>query len=272
MCEHCALGDELPGLDRRGFIVASGAGLVSVLFRPEVASAARRFELICKGAWGAQAPTGDFRHHEIVRITIHHSAVALRDNRDAPRHLRGHQRYHQSLGWPDIAYHAIVDRHGNVYQGRPFAAQGDSATEYDTRGHLLVMCEGNFDSQRVSRAQLRALVDVVAWGCAAFEVAPRRIRGHRDYAATACPGGHLGRLIDDGTIRGRAGPAAVRRRREGPPVRCGWTSPRASDRAGHRLTVLSVTAAAPDYFVLVIEPATRVADPLTRRREGDEKI
>ena len=156
MCEHCSLGDELPGLDRRGFIVASGAGLASVLFRPEVASAARRFELICKGAWGARAPTGDFRDHEIVRITIHHSAVALRDNRDAPRHLRGHQRYHQSLGWPDIAYHAIVDRHGNVYKGRPFAARGDSATEYDTRGHLLVMCEGNFDSQRVSRAQLSA--------------------------------------------------------------------------------------------------------------------
>jgi hypothetical protein len=59
----------------------------------------------------------------------------------------------------------------------------------------------------VSRAQPRALVDVVAWGCAAFDVAPRRIRGHRDYAATTCPGGHLGRLIDDGTIR-----AAVRGR------------------------------------------------------------
>lgn len=208
MCEHCSIGDELPGLDRRGFIVASGAGLAGVLFRPEVASAARRrFELICKRAWGAQTPTGDFRDHQIVRITIHHSAVALRDNRDAPRHLRGHQRYHQSLGWPDIAYHAIIDRHGNVYKGRPFAAQGDSATEYDTRGHLLVMCEGNFDSQRVSRAQLSTLVDVVAWGCAVFDVAPRRIRGHRDYAATTCPGGHLGRLIDDGTIR-----AAVRGR------------------------------------------------------------
>ena len=208
MREHCSQGDELPGLDRRGFIVASGAGLVSVLVRPEVASAARRFELICKGAWGAGALTGDFRHHEIVRITIHHSAVALRDNRDAPRHLRGHQRYHQSLGWPDIAYHAIVDRHGNVYQGRPFEADGDSATEYDTRGHLLVMCEGNFDSQRVARAQLRALVDVAVRGAARRSTSRRRgIRGHRDYAATACPGGHLGRLIDDGTIR-----AAVRGR------------------------------------------------------------
>jgi hypothetical protein len=201
VCERCALGDGQPALDRRGFIVASGAGLAGVLLGAEGAGAARGFELICKSAWDARAPAGEFRHHEIIRITIHHSAVALHDNRDAPRHLRGHQRYHQSLGWPDIAYHAIVDRHGNVYKGRPFAAPGDSATEYDTRGHLLVMCEGDFDSQRVPRAQFRALVDVVAWGCAAFDVAPRRIRGHRDYAATSCPGGHLGRLIDDGTIR-----------------------------------------------------------------------
>jgi hypothetical protein len=33
-----------------------------------------------------------------------------------------------------------------------------------------------------------------------------------------------------------------------------------------------VTAAAPDYSVVVIEPATQIADPLTRRRECDEMI
>jgi hypothetical protein len=200
--------NERPRLSRRKVIstppavVAASVGGVAAGQAP--AQAARRtVELICRPAWGAQPPAGEFRRHTIERMTVHHSGVLLPDNRDAPRHLRVYQKDHQSIGWPDIAYHLAVDLHGNVYRGRPLWAVGDSRTPYDPTGHLLVLCIGNFEQQSLPAAQLNATVNVLAWASARFGVAPRTIRGHRDYAATSCPGEALYRFVADGTIRRR---------------------------------------------------------------------
>jgi N-acetylmuramoyl-L-alanine amidase len=182
--------------------------------------------MICRRAWGARPPSGEFHRHRIRRLTVHHSAVVLKDNRKAPERFRDHQASHQARGWPDIAYHILIDRNGHVYEGRPLWARGDTATDYRTRGHLLVLCEGNFDRQRPSREQAAALADVLAWAVRRFDVPVSRIRGHRDFASTACPGRGLYRLIEDGTLRRR-----VRRRLRAGGVRleeiCG--------KAGRRL-------------------------------------
>jgi hypothetical protein len=159
--------------------------------------------MICRRAWGAVKPTGEFTRHKIKRMTVHHSAVLLTDNSEAPAHFRSHQQAHQAKGWPDIAYHVLVDRHGNVYEGRPMWAVPDTATNYDPTGHFTVMCEGNFQEQRPSKAQVAALVDVLAWASARFDVAPRTIAGHEEYADTACPGEKLEGLISSGSIRSR---------------------------------------------------------------------
>jgi hypothetical protein len=186
-------------------VAASIAPVVSD--RSQATGAARSVDVICRDAWGAQPATGPYLPHVVDRVTIHHSGVVLRDNRDAPTHLRAYQRDHQSLGWPDIAYHFLVDLHGNVYRGRPPWARGDTRTTYDPAGHLLIMCIGNFEVQGVPRAQLSAAIDLAAWGCARFDVAPRLISGHRDWAATTCPGDRLYRSLADGSFRRR-----VRRR------------------------------------------------------------
>ncbi|MBI4260404.1 MAG: N-acetylmuramoyl-L-alanine amidase [Actinobacteria bacterium] len=136
-------------------------------------------------------------------MTLHHCAVLLPDNREAPQHIRNHQAYHQSRGWPDIAYHLIVDRNGNLYRGRPIWAVGDTGTNYDPTGHLLVLAEGNFEQQRPSWRQVNAIVDVMAWAGARYDVPLWKIRGHRDYAATACPGKHLYRHLETGSLRER---------------------------------------------------------------------
>jgi hypothetical protein len=188
-------------LTRRRFL-GWVAGLVAGAIRPLRAMAApRTVELICRQAWGARRPTGDFRRQTIRRLTVHHSAVVLRDNRVAPQRFRDHQAAHQARGWPDIAYHLLIDRHGNVYEGRPRWAVGDTATNYDPRGHLLVMCEGNFQEQRPSDVQVEALVDVLAWAVQRYGVGVRTIRGHIDYADTACPGRALYRRLR--TVRQR---------------------------------------------------------------------
>jgi hypothetical protein len=174
----------------------------AVAARPIRAVAGRRgVEVICRQAWGARPPEGEFDRHRIRRITVHHSAVVLGDNRLAPERLRDHQAAHQSRGWPDIAYHLLIDRNGNVYEGRPRRAVGDTATNYDPRGHLQVMCEGHFGRQAPSVAQVSALVDVLAWGVERYGLAVRTIRGHLDHADTACPGPGLYRRL--GEVRGR---------------------------------------------------------------------
>jgi len=160
-----------------------------------------QIEALCRDAWGAAAPTGKFREHTIERMTVHHTARPLLDNREAPAAIRGHQRFHQlDRGWPDIAYHFIIDLEGNVYEGRPLTAVGDTATSYDPTGHFLVSCEGDFESQEFPSAQQEALVQMLAWAALTFSVDPSTIRGHRDLAATTCPGDNLYALIGSGTM------------------------------------------------------------------------
>jgi hypothetical protein len=154
-------------------------------------------------------PAGDFTAHTIDEITIHHTAVLLEDNKLAPARLRQHQQFHQSRGWPDLAYHFMIDAEGNVYEGRPITAVGDTGTDYDPTGHLLICCEGNFDEQDIPDAQYEALVAMVAWGSLRYGVEPSDVRGHRDLAATSCPGNDLYRRLENGTLAGDIAAAAT---------------------------------------------------------------
>jgi hypothetical protein len=139
-------------------------------------------------------------NHTIERLTVHHTAVMLDTNANAPARARQHQQYHQELGWPDLAYHFLVDANGNVYEGRPVEAVGDTATEYDPTGHFLVCCEGHFNQQEIPESQLLALVDVLAWAAEEFQVSADTISGHRDWAATTCPGDDLYDHLVSGSI------------------------------------------------------------------------
>lgn len=160
--------------------------------------------LICRAAWGAKPVEGALRPHTIRRLSVHHSAVVLADNRKAPAHFRAQQELHQGKGgWPDIAYHFLIDRAGNIYEGRTTAARGDTFTEYDPTGHFLVLLEGNFEEQSLSEPQVAAAVDVLAWGAVEFGVSPKTLGGHRDYAQTACPGEALYALLRDGSLQKR---------------------------------------------------------------------
>jgi hypothetical protein len=201
MCDECAG----PTITRRQAVFVPTAALGASLLAGAPAHAAQQTTVrrICKSSWGASPPTGAYVPHEITHITLHHSAVVLRDNRKAPAQLRSFQADHQAKGWPDIAYHLLIDRHGNLYQGRPLWAVGDTNTSYDPTGHLLVLAMGNFQTQQITSAQLNKVVNVLAWACDRYGVLPVAIRGHRAYASTLCPGDNFQRLISNETVRWR---------------------------------------------------------------------
>jgi hypothetical protein len=186
-----------------GWIPVSGrVGLLEDLDRV-VASDRPGVEVIGKDGWGA-AESGQLVAHDIDEVTIHHSASAFHSqNSAAPARMRSHQRFHIDQGWPDIAYHFMIDRNGNVYEGRSPIGRGDTFTEYDPSGHFLVMIDGDFNSQIPSAVQVESLARMVAWGIEEYGIDPTRVAGHRDHASTSCPGEHLYELLESGDLARR---------------------------------------------------------------------
>jgi hypothetical protein len=171
--------------------------------RSTITAPVRVIEIIERAGWGAAAAGPGMEEHVVERLTIHHTGVALEDNREAPARLRAHQVFHQvDRGWPDLAYHFAIDRAGNIYEGRSAEFRGDTATNYDPTGHLLVVLEGNFDLEPTAEAQLRSLERLLAWASDHYSVGLDTIQSHRDYAPgeTSCPGDNLYPLLESGEL------------------------------------------------------------------------
>ncbi|GDX83757.1 hypothetical protein LBMAG42_55680 [Deltaproteobacteria bacterium] len=157
-------------------------------------------EVIPRAAWGARPAREGLLPHIIKRITVHHSATLAPDAASAPARIRSYQAYHQSKGFPDIAYHLVIDRDGNVYEGRSMEFAGSTFTNYDPAGHFLPLLDGNFEKQEPSEAQLTGLVRVLAWASQKWHIPPETIGAHRDFAATLCPGKTIFELVRTGKI------------------------------------------------------------------------
>ena len=179
---------------RTPIFVEDGATAVSGSFSETI-------EALCRDAWGARPIDGELTTHVPVRMTVHHTASVLSSDAAAPGYVRDHQAFHQlEKGWPDIAYHFVIDSAGVVYEGRPVGAVGDTGTDYDPTGHFLVACEGNFSRHDVPDAQRAALIDLMAWAATTYEIDPATLTGHRDWVPTACPGTAMYELVADGSL------------------------------------------------------------------------
>lgn len=176
-------------------------------------SGAAQLRVVARSGWGAADASGELIVHDVDKITLHHTADSHDEN--TPDHrLRHWQEFHQSVGFADIAYHIIIGSDGTIFEGRDFGAVGDTRTSYDPTGHFLISLDGMFDefwdgpdagsapdgADELSDVQLTALVDVLAWATMEFGIDPAEIAGHRDYAATACPGSVVYALLTSGEL------------------------------------------------------------------------
>jgi len=157
--------------------------------------------VLCRESWGAAEPAGELSFHTIDRLTVHHTAVVFDEPTEGPRRVRSFQAGHQRDGFVDIAYHYVIDSHGNIYEARSTDIPGETYTSYDPVGHFLVVCDGNFEEQSIPAPQLGSLAVVLAWASVTFGVPPETLGGHSDYAATACPGSGLADRLADGSLR-----------------------------------------------------------------------
>ena len=146
---------------------------------------------------------------------VHHTAGAQPSTpAQSAAIVRGIQRYHvQGNGWNDIGYNFLVDRFGQVFEGRAGGIArnvvGAHAQGFNT-GSVGVAVLGTYTAAGIEQPAKDALVALLAWRLDVAHVDPaasvvwrsggnprypagtpvllRVVSGHRDTGPTSCPG------------------------------------------------------------------------------------
>ncbi len=143
---------------------------------------------------------------EVTRITVHHSGEVneLNSEADIVAHLRGIQtsqcrsKASGGLGAGDVAYHFIIDRNGEVWEGRSLRYQGAHAgNSTANRGNIGICVLGNFNVQYPSPHQQESLKELLERLMTSYNLDANNIYTHREIrayyglSATECPGRNL---------------------------------------------------------------------------------
>jgi flagellar hook assembly protein FlgD len=177
--------------------------------------------IVMRTAWKAneEIVRAKPRYAPAVRFAVVHHTAGTNDYgpADSAAIVRGIELYHvQGNGWNDIGYNFLVDRYGQVFEGRSGGVTrnvvGAHAAGFNT-GSVGVAVLGNYTSRPISAAARDALVRLLAWRLDLAHVDPlatitwasggnskysrgtpvvlRTISGHRDTGWTDCPGNAL---------------------------------------------------------------------------------
>jgi hypothetical protein len=230
--------------------------------RPAGASTAQP-AIISRQQWGADeswrtvAPGCDGRPEYATTLRnaiVHHTATGNSYSRaDAAAAVRGIYYFHTNTNkWCDIGYNFIVDRYGQVFEGRAGgidrAVIGAHAGGFNT-GSTGVALLGSFHDTAVPGDAYSSLVSLLSWKLTLHDVAAQgtvtvtsggssrypagtrvtlsTISGHRDVSSTVCPGdftyGQLERLrADVAANQDASGPAFLFGDRGDVPLACDW--------------------------------------------------
>lgn len=99
--------------------------------------------------------------------------------------------YHMQVrGWKAIGYHFVIDTKGVIWAGRKMSVIGAHAGSAGNPGSIGVCLVGNLETtDRATEAQKRSLAALhIALHDRYYGSAPLRIRFHREFMSTACPG------------------------------------------------------------------------------------
>jgi hypothetical protein len=178
--------------------------------------------IIPRAAWGGDSVTpraapgfGD------VQVAFVHHTVSANDYgpADSPGIVLAMAKYHRDTnGWNDLGYNFVVDRYGQVFEGRAGgidqAVIGAQAQGYNSHSTGVANI-GTFTDAGQTDAALDAMAKLIAWKLplhgapvegqivlisgggdlnryrSGTPVTLQRISGHRDGDATACPGDAL---------------------------------------------------------------------------------
>ncbi|MFN2608165.1 MAG: N-acetylmuramoyl-L-alanine amidase [Acidimicrobiales bacterium] len=168
--------------------------------------------IVSRAAWGADE---SYRHYapgcgqpgyaDAVHFAVLHHTATANDYTpaDGPALVRAIYYFHTHTNlWCDIGYNLLVDRYGQVYEGRYGGVTrpviGAHAAGFNT-GSTGVALIGTFQTDAVPQAMYTALRGLLDWKLAYHGVNPLgtvaasgtvvpALAGHRDLNSTDCPG------------------------------------------------------------------------------------
>ncbi|MFE9807718.1 peptidoglycan recognition protein [Streptomyces sp. NPDC005227] len=177
-----------------------------------------RPRIITRKGWGANEKLRErgFVYTKKVKAAfVHHTASGNNYScSQVPSVIRSIYRYHVvSSGWRDIGYNFLVDKCGNIYEGRAGgvakAVLGAHTLGFNTNSMGIAVL-GSFQNTKPTDASLKAIARLTAWKLGLYGGNPRGktylksgggnlyrkgknvrlnvISGHRDGFATECPG------------------------------------------------------------------------------------
>lgn len=158
-------------------------------------------EIISREAWKAMDPVMKMTAHTPRFITIHHTGMPQKPELSIEKKLKGLQNFSQKdskmadgsikKAWADVPYHFYIATSGEIAEGRNINFQGDSNTDYDLNGHVLIVVEGDFNKEELLPAQRESLKKLVSYVSSEYNIPLSTITGHKDQAETSCPGQDL---------------------------------------------------------------------------------
>lgn len=171
------------------------------------ASTPRAPEIVTVESWGGTTAATAAPPQRISRITLHHQGEIWQAGADVQAYLRRLQQWSRlTKRWADIPYHYVIAQDGRIYAARPIAQAGDTNTEYDPRGHALVMLVGNFEEQQPTPAQLASAVELTAWLAQTNGLGLDAIASHKDFSQqTVCPGKNFYAYLESGWFKAEVG-------------------------------------------------------------------
>ena len=157
--------------------------------------------IISRSEWGARPSTHGYSLHPyFIKLTLHHAAGFSAENiEEGKEQMRAIQDLHQFVrGWSDIGYHFVVDKAGNIYQGRPETVIGAHVLNNNT-GNIGVCVLGCYHPPELycgdwlTDATTNSLIALYAWISGEYNYDPNVLKGHRDYPynETSCPGNNV---------------------------------------------------------------------------------
>jgi hypothetical protein len=218
---------EIPALDRQQtedelFALRAGQLTDRQRAKPYIGPRPR---IVTRRGWGADENLRErgFVYTKKVKAAFVHHTASGNGYRctQAPSLIRGIYRYHvKSMGWRDIGYNFLVDKCGNIYEGRAGGVAkpvlGAHTLGFNSKSMGIAVL-GSYGSKKPPAAVTKAVARLAAWKLGLHGANPkgktylksgggnlypkgRKVRlnvisGHRDGFATECPGRQLYRKL-----------------------------------------------------------------------------
>ncbi|MDH6518631.1 uncharacterized protein with LGFP repeats [Streptomyces sp. SAI-135] len=218
---------EIPALDRQQteqelFALRAGQLTDRQRAKPYIGPRPR---IVTRRGWGADEGLRErkFVYTKKVKAAFVHHTASGNGYRctQVPSLIRGIYRYHvKSMGWRDIGYNFLVDKCGNIYEGRAGGVAkpvlGAHTLGFNSNSMGIAVL-GSYGSKKPPAAVTKAVARIAAWKLGLHGANPkgktylksgggnlypkgRKVRlnvisGHRDGFATECPGRQLYRKL-----------------------------------------------------------------------------